>query len=105
MRSHRRWIGTLAARGTVVILAAGCGGGGHKSATTNTQAAAATAQAKPPRHTAAAAAAKAATTASALSGLATTANCRQLADLSASSSRPALSGHELEGRQEDGGDR
>jgi hypothetical protein len=63
---------TLAA---VVILAAGCGGGGNKSATTTTQAATTTK----------AAATTAATTtnaASALSGLATTANCKQLADLS-----------------------
>ncbi len=72
---------TLAA---VVILAAGCGGGGNKSATTNTQAAAAKAQtaAAKAAAAAAAAAAKANTTASGLSGLATTANCRQLADLS-----------------------
>jgi hypothetical protein len=64
---------TLAA---VVILAAGCGGGGNKSATTTTQAATTTK----------AAATTAATTtnaaAAALSGLATTANCKQLADLS-----------------------
>ena len=73
---------TLAA---VVILAAGCGGGGHKSATTNTQAAAAKAQAAAAKAAAAAAAAaaKANTTAAGLSGLATTANCRQLANLSA----------------------
>ena len=64
---------TLAA---VVILAAGCGGGGKKSATTSTQA---TTTAK----AAAAATAKTSTTAAAaLSGLATTANCKQLADLS-----------------------
>lgn len=63
---------TLAA---VVILAAGCGGGGSKSATTNTQA---TTTAK----AAAAATATTNTTAAALSGLATTANCKQLADLS-----------------------
>ena len=61
---------TLAA---VVILAAGCGGGGNKSATTTTQAAATT---KAATTTAAAAAT------SGLSGLATTANCRQLANLS-----------------------
>ena len=71
---------TLAA---VVILAAGCGGGGNKSATTNTQAAAAKAQAAAAKAAAAAAAAaKANTTAAGLSGLATTANCRQLANLS-----------------------
>ncbi len=72
---------TLAA---VVILAAGCGGGGNKSATTNTQAAAAKAQAAAAKAAAAAAAAaaKANTTAAGLSGLATTANCKQLADLS-----------------------
>ena len=78
-----RWMAlSLAA---IVILAAGCGGGGHKSATTDTQAAAAKATRQPRAKAAAApaAAAKANTTASGLSGLATTANCRQLADLSA----------------------
>jgi hypothetical protein len=72
---------TLAA---VVILAAGCGGGGKKSATTNTQA---TTTAK----AAAAATAKTNTTVSGLSGLATTANCRQLANLGAEYSK-ALQG-------------
>ncbi len=62
---------TLAA---VVILAAGCGGGGNKSATTSTSTVATKA--------ASTVTAKANAAASALSGLATTANCRQLADLS-----------------------
>jgi hypothetical protein len=60
----------------VVILAAGCGGGGHKSSTTTTTAAAATKAASTVKANANAAAAG-------LSGLATTANCKQLADLSA----------------------
>jgi len=62
---------TIAALGALVVALAGCGGGGHKSTTTTTTTAAAT---------------KTATTAksaaSALSGLATSENCRQLADLS-----------------------
>jgi len=62
----------------VVILAAGCGGGGNKSATTSTQAAAAAKAAT----TAAATATANAAAAAGLSGLATTANCKQLADLS-----------------------
>jgi len=64
----------------IVILAAGCGGGGHKSSTTttNTSAAAATKAAST-----VAAKANAAAAAAGLTGLATTANCRQLADLSA----------------------
>ena len=78
-----RWMAlSLAA---IVILAAGCGGGGHKSATTDTTAAAkaaATAAAAAAKANAAAAA-KANSVASGLSGLATTANCRQLADLGA----------------------
>jgi hypothetical protein len=61
----------------IVILAAGCGGGGHKSATT-TSAAAVTKAAST-----VAAKANAAAAAAGLSGLATTANCRQLADLGA----------------------
>jgi hypothetical protein len=61
----------------VVILAAGCGGGGHKSATTTASTAATTAAST------VTAKANAAAGAAGLSGLATTANCRQLADLGA----------------------
>lgn len=64
----------------LVILAAGCGGGGHKSATTTTTAAAKA------KSTATAAAATVTATANAaasgITGLATTANCSQLAGLS-----------------------
>lgn len=81
MRSHRRSIVSLAALGTVAILVAGCGGGGHKSATTSTTVT--SAKTKTTTH--------AATTASGLTGLATTANCRQLANLSQEFST-ALSG-------------
>ena len=88
-----RWMAlSLAA---VVILAAGCGGGGHKSCHHDDHAAAAATKA------AATVKAKANAAAAGLSGLATTANCRQLADLSAEFSS-ALQGTELEGRQEDG---
>ena len=59
----------------VVILAAGCGGGGNKSAATTSTVTAAAAKAKSTATTAAAAAG--------FTGLATTANCRQLANLSA----------------------
>jgi len=62
---------TLAA---VVVLAAGCGGGGKKSATTSASTTATKA--------ASTVTAKANAAASAFSGLATTANCKQLADLS-----------------------
>ncbi|HVM57983.1 MAG TPA: hypothetical protein VMT74_10985 [Gaiellaceae bacterium] len=64
---------TIAALGVLVVALAGCGGGGHKSTTTTTatKAAATTKTAT-----------KASTTASALSGLATSANCKQLAELS-----------------------
>jgi len=72
---------SIAALGALVVALAGCGGGGHSSTTTTTTTNAAAAAAA-----AAKAAQKAATTAnstaSALSGLATSANCRQLADLS-----------------------
>lgn len=72
-----RWMAlSLAA---VVILAAGCGGGGHKSATTTTTNTSTAAAAK----AASTVAAKANAAAAGLSGLATTANCRQLADLGA----------------------
>jgi hypothetical protein len=69
----------------IVMLAAGCGGGGHKSATTDTTAAAkaAASAAAAAAKANAAAAAKANAAAAGLSGLATTANCRQLADLGA----------------------
>ena len=80
MRSHRRSIVSLAALGTVAILVAGCGGGGHKSSTTTSTT---VTSAKTTTHTA--------TTASGLTGLATTANCRQLANLSQEFST-ALSG-------------
>jgi hypothetical protein len=62
----------------IVIVVAGCGGGGHKSATTTTTATTATT-------TAAAATTKPSSSsiAAGLAGLATTGNCRQLADLSA----------------------
>jgi hypothetical protein len=65
----------------IVIVVAGCGGGGHNSATTSSTvtAAAAAAKAKSTATTNAAAAAAAA----GYAGLATNANCRQLADLSA----------------------
>lgn len=59
----------------VVILAAGCGGGGHKSSATTSTTSTAAAKA------ASTVAAKASTTASGLTGLATTANCQQLANL------------------------
>jgi hypothetical protein len=61
----------------IVIVVAGCGGGGHKSATTTTTTTATT--------TAAAATTKPSSSsiAAGLAGLATTGNCRQLADLSA----------------------
>jgi hypothetical protein len=74
MRSHPRSIVLLATLGAIAVVVAGCGGG-HKS-TTTTRAAATTAT------TTAASTATATTGASVLSGLATTANCRQLADLS-----------------------
>jgi hypothetical protein len=66
----------------IVMLAAGCGGGGHKSSTTTTTtttSAAATTKAA----STVAAKVNAAAAAAGLSGLATTANCRQLADLGA----------------------
>lgn len=63
----------------LAILAAGCGGGGHKSATT--QSAVTTTKST----------ATATVSASGLTGLATTANCRQLADLSSTFSN-ALQG-------------
>jgi hypothetical protein len=66
---------TIAALGALVVALAGCGGGGHKSTTTTT--ATTNAAAKAAQKTAT----KAGSTASALSGLATSANCRQLADL------------------------
>ena len=63
----------------IVIVVAGCGGGGHNSATTTSSTTtAAAAKAKSTATTAAAAAA-----AAGFAGLATSANCRQLADLSA----------------------
>ena len=61
----------------IVIVVAGCGGGGHNSATTSSTVTAAAAKAKSTATTAAAAAA------AGFAGLATTGNCRQLADLSA----------------------
>jgi hypothetical protein len=68
----------------LVILAAGCGGGGHKAATTTTTAAAAAKTTSTATTTAATNTSAAATAAAAgLTGLATNANCRQLADLSA----------------------
>ena len=69
---------SVAALGALVVVLAGCGGGGHKASTTTTTAAAAATTAKQTATTA-----KSAATASALSGLATSANCRQLADLGA----------------------
>lgn len=64
----------------VILAAAGCGEGGHKSATTTTTAAA---KAKSTATAAAATVtAKANAAAAGLTGLATNANCRQLADLS-----------------------
>ncbi|HYA09643.1 MAG TPA: hypothetical protein VEG24_08620 [Gaiellaceae bacterium] len=71
---------TIAALGALVVALAGCGGGGHKSTTTTTATTNAAAAAKAAQK----AATKANSTASALSGLATSANCRQLADLSSS---------------------
>jgi hypothetical protein len=65
----------------IVILAAGCGGGGHKSSTTTTTSTPAAAATK--AASTVAAKANAAAAAAGLSGLATNANCRQLADLSA----------------------
>ncbi len=67
----------------VVIVVAGCGGGSHNSATTNTAAAAAAAAKAKAAAAAAAAKATSSSTAAGLAGLATNANCRQLADLSA----------------------
>ena len=61
----------------IVIVVAGCGGGGHNSATTSSTVTAAAAKAKSTATTAAAAAA------AGFAGLATTGNCRRLADLSA----------------------
>ena len=55
----------------LAVLAAGCGGGGHKSTVTHTVTAAKSTST-----------ATATVSASGLSGLATTANCKQLADLS-----------------------
>jgi len=69
---------TIAALGALVVALAGCGGGGHKSTTTTTATTNAAAAAKAAQKTAT----KAKGSASALSGLATAANCRQLADLS-----------------------
>jgi hypothetical protein len=57
----------------LVVLAAGCGGGGHKSTTTTSASSAVT--------TAKSAAVSKAITAAGYAGLATNANCRQLADL------------------------
>lgn len=73
MRSHSRSLVPLAALGVVAVLVAGCGGG-KKSAATHT--ATTTAAAKT------ATTATATTGGSVLSGLATTANCKQLANLS-----------------------
>ena len=67
---------SAAALGALVVVLAGCGGGGHKASTTTTSSSTTTAAAKTTATTTAAPG-----TASALSGLATSANCRQLADL------------------------
>ena len=67
----------------IVIVVAGCGGGGHNSATTSSTVTAAAAAAAKAKSTATTDAAAAAAAAAGYAGLATNANCRQLADLSA----------------------
>ena len=78
MRSHPRSIVLLAALGAVAVVVAGCGGG-HKSTSTTSTTTTTTTTTKTATATTTT---TAATGGSGLSGLATTANCKQLADLS-----------------------